>query len=381
MRILVTAPSMQGIGVDFISTVTHRLDDYGHDIDVLQFSRFARSDELNVTEVPVIRTLDQMFDRTITTTGRWMFNWIFYRRWRSAVGRRLSEIDYDVVVSDRICTAPGALAAYDHDTPAVILTTGPAATRYDPSVTDMDKTPDFWTFSPSKKIQYPFISNIHQWNQKAFRSAAEVVAVSEYDAAITRETFGIEPNIIYLPVPLEKYVAEDRSPTKVTMVNPRTENKGLDIFLNIARQFPDVPFQVAGRLYDESAKPKLDQIPNVEFLGWCDEMSAVYQDTKLLLIPSKYEEGGPRIVAEAFANGIPVIGSDLGGTPDYIGDGGEIISDISNIDAWTESVTRFLEDDKYYREKSQIARDRSKLFEFEERVRDFEAVLQNVLEA
>lgn len=381
MRILITTPSMQGVGVDFISTISNRLDAYGHDVDVVQFSRHARSEELDVEEYFVNRTLDKVFGRMVTTNGRWMFNWILYHRWRSVVSDVLTEEEYDVVLSDRICSTPGTLAARDHDTPAVILTTGPAATRYDSTITDLDKTPRFWSFTPSKKVQYPFIWDVHRWNEAAFRSAAEVVAVSEYDAAITRETFGVDPTIVYLPVPLEEYVVDEHDPTTVTMVNPRTENKGLDTFLGVAKRLPDVPFQVAGKLYDPSVEREIDRLENVDFLGWCDDMRTVYQNTKLLLIPSKYEEGGPRIVAEAFANGIPVLGSELGGTPDYVGNGGEIVSEFDSVDAWTEAVRRFLNDEEYYRDRAAVARERSELFDLERRARDFEEVLERVSES
>jgi glycosyltransferase involved in cell wall biosynthesis len=376
MRILVTTPTMNGVGVDFITTIGHQLKEYGHDIDVLQFSGTSQSDQFNTTEVFVTRTLDTRLGWAVTTQGRWMFNWILYRRWRRAVRCRLADTEYDIVISDRICSAPGTLAAKDCGTPAVIITTGPAATRYDSTVTSKDKTPNFWDFTPSKKVQYPFIRSIHNWNHAAFTSAAAVIAVSEFDATITRETFNVDPAIVYLPVPLQEYVANNRTPTKVTMLNPRTENKGLDTFLEIAKRLPDVSFQIAGTLYDTAMESEIDQLPNVGFLGWCDDMRDVYSDTKLLLIPSKYEEGGPRIVAEAFANGIPVVGSDLGGTPEYVGKGGEIISAHDSVEAWTAAVERFIRDEEYYREKSRIAKQLSGQFDMEKRARDVEAILE-----
>jgi len=378
MRILITTPTMNGFGVDFISTVAHRLDEYGHKIDVIQFSGTNKSKKFDVEEILVSRTLDERLPWNITTNGRWVFNWFLYRRWRRAVRRQLSEEEYDVVISDRICTTPGTLAAQDRDIPAVVITTGPAATRYDPTVTSKDKTPVFCEFTLSKKIQYPFIYSVHRWNRKAFHSAGAVVAVSEFDASITRQTFGIEPTTVYLPVPLEEYIAEERNPTKVTMLNPRTENKGLDIFLEVAERLPDVPFQIAGTLYDESIESEIEQLPNVEHLGWCNDMRQVYCDTKLLLIPSKYEEGGPRIVAEAFANGIPVVGSELGGTPEYIGNAGEVIGSHDSIERWIAAVERFLKDEEYYHEKSKIAKERSECFDVEKRARDFEAVLNQI---
>lgn len=379
MRVLISTSSMWGVGTDFITTVGYHLEEYGHDVDVVQFSGFPSHDRFDAREVSVMRTLDKVLDRPITSNGRWAFNWVLYRRWRRVVRQTLREGDYDTVLSDRICATPSALAARDVGVPAVMVTTGPATVRYDASLTGTDKTPDFQAFSPSKKLQYPFIWDVHRWNRAAFQSADAVVAVSEYDAAITRDTFGVEPTVVYLPVPLDEFEVDDWEPRTVTMVNPRTENKGLDTFLGVARKLPDVEFQVAGSLYDDAVEDEIDRLDNVEWHGWVDDMAAVYRTTKLLLIPSKYEEGGPRVVAEAFVNGIPVLGSPLGGTPDYVGDGGEIVEDYQSVDAWTAAVERFLSDDELYAEASASARERAALFDLDDRIGDVEAVLRSTV--
>jgi glycosyltransferase involved in cell wall biosynthesis len=180
----------------------------------------------------------------------------------------------------------------------------------------------------------------------------------------------------FLPVRLHDFVVAEHDPLKVTIINPRTKNKGLNMFFAVAEQLPNVKFQIAGSLYDDTMKNKIDKLDNVTFLGWCDEMREVYQNTKLLLIPSQYEEGGPRIIPEAFANGIPVIGSDLGGIPDYVGDGGEVIADYNSVQPWVNAVKRFVEDDRYYQEKSEIARKRSQLFELDDRIDEIETILE-----
>lgn len=376
MRILISTPSMQGFGVDFITTVVDKLTERGHHIDVIQFAKTASSDQLNVTTVPVNRTIDKLLGYNLTTNGRWIFNWLLYRRWRRAVRQQLSEKEYDIVVSDRICSAPSTLAAQDSGVPAIIITTGPAAVRYDATNDKLDKTPHLSSLSTLKKFQYPFIKNVHRWNTAAFESVEEVVAVSDFDASITRHTFGRQPEIIFLPVRLQDFKATDHDPSKITMVNPRTENKGLNTFLAVAEQLPNVEFQVAGSLYDDAIESKIAKLDNVTFLGWCDEMREVYQNTKILLIPSQYEEGGPRIIAEAFVNGIPVIGSDLGGIPDYVGDGGKLIVDYDLVKPWVEAVERFADDNEYYQRKSAIARERSQLFELADRIDEFETVLE-----
>ncbi|MFC3956980.1 glycosyltransferase family 4 protein [Halovivax cerinus] len=283
-----------------------------------------------------------------------------------------------MVLTDRICTTPTVRAASTVGVSSVILTTGPAAVRYDSSDDSVDKTPSFPSLPVSKKIQYPFIKSIHRQNEDAFTTADEVIALSEFDASITNETFGRTPRCIYLPVKLDEYTVDIWEPTAVTMANPRNERKGLDIFLSVARNFPDVEFQVVGKLHEGVDRSVFAKQDNVRYLGWVDNMKEVYKNTKVLMIPSKYQEGGPRLVPEAFANSIPVIGSDLGGTPDYIGNGGEIVSDVHSIQEWVSTLEKLLTDDEYYQMKSSFARERSSLFALNSQVGKLESILQSV---
>jgi len=145
--------------------------------------------------------------------------------------------------------------------------------------------------------------------------------------------------------------------------------------LKIAERFPDESFLIAGSLYDNSLEASIEKMDNVTYLGWCDDMSEVYASTKLLLMPSTYQEGGGRVVIEAFANGIPAVGSDIGGIPDYIGDGGDTVENYTDTEAWATTISQYLSDEEYYRKKSDNARERSQLFEQERIVEKFEKIL------
>jgi glycosyltransferase involved in cell wall biosynthesis len=149
----------------------------------------------------------------------------------------------------------------------------------------------------------------------------------------------------------------------------------LDLFLELAQAFPDEEFQIAGSLYDDSKEQDISELDNVAYLGWCDDMRSVYANTKLLLVPSTYQEGGGRVVIEAFTNGIPVIGSDLGGVPDYIGDGGDVVDDYTDPDEWIKTIETYLSDESYYESKSRKAKQRSQLFNHTKRVDDLERIL------
>jgi glycosyltransferase involved in cell wall biosynthesis len=204
--------------------------------------------------------------------------------------------------------------------------------------------------------------------------------MSEFDAKVVEETFGRRPHINYIPVKLDDFIASEWEPSKLTLVNPRDRHKGLDLFLELAQAFPDEEFQIAGSLYDDSKEQDISELDNVAYLGWCDDMRSVYANTKLLLVPSTYQEGGGRVVIEAFTNGIPVIGSDLGGVPDYIGDGGDVVENYTDPDEWIKIIETYLSDSSYYESKSRKAKQRSQLFDHTERIDAFERIVESVIQ-
>jgi glycosyltransferase involved in cell wall biosynthesis len=382
MKILFITPYFGGSGVDYSSTLAAELIEKGHKVTGLCFAEYPETEILDTKRRWTLRSVDRYIWKNvsksypwITSSGRWVFNWVLYHRWKRAVASELRNHEYDVVVASQVCTTPSVIAADEQGVPSVILTTGPAAVRYDSSNEKADKTPRFSEYPLGKKIQYPFIWAVHQWNSKAFEVAAEVITMSEFDEEVTKETFGRESTLLYIPVPLERFTNNTESGSNITLVNPRDPNKGLDTFLKIAQRFPDESFLIAGSLYDDSLETSIEKMDNVTYLGWCDDMSEVYASTKLLLMPSTYQEGGGRVVIEAFANGIPAVGSDLGGIPDYIGDGGDAVENYTDPDAWARTISQYLSDEEYYRQKSDNARERSQLFEQAQIVEKFEKIL------
>jgi glycosyltransferase involved in cell wall biosynthesis len=112
----------------------------------------------------------------------------------------------------------------------------------------------------------------------------------------------------------------------VTFVNPQPA-KGLFVFARIAEQIarrrPDIPILVVeGR----GRTSWLEQVP-VD-LSWATNLYAMentydprdfYAVTKLLLVPSLWNESFGLVAAEAMINGIPVLASDRGALPEVMG--------------------------------------------------------------
>lgn len=84
---------------------------------------------------------------------------------------------------------------------------------------------------------------------------------------------------------------------------------------------------------------------NIKLHGWAknsQEIAEFINKSKILVMPS-YNEGGPRVVAEAMACGVPVLATLVGVVPDLLKDsrGGEIISwDAEDISKKVEQILR-----------------------------------------
>ena len=59
----------------------------------------------------------------------------------------------------------------------------------------------------------------------------------------------------------------------------------------------------------------------IEFCGWQDDVSQVYSNLDLLVVPSTRLEATTRVILEAYSAGVPVIAFPAGGIPEILRDG------------------------------------------------------------
>lgn len=113
---------------------------------------------------------------------------------------------------------------------------------------------------------------------------------------------------------------------KVLYAGRLLKAKGLDVFLAAATicQTQNVDMVVAGQTEadpDAVSENILRDHPGVLFLGRVDDMPRLLEQTDIVVLPSRYNEGIPRILIEAAACGCVPVATDFAGSRALIKEG------------------------------------------------------------
>jgi glycosyltransferase involved in cell wall biosynthesis len=133
---------------------------------------------------------------------------------------------------------------------------------------------------------------------------------------------------------------ENKNSIYITLIGDPPEVKGHEIFIELARRFPDLKFLLV-------TKHKYKDLPeNITIQGYIKDIETlknkVYAKTKILLLPSAYEAFG-RVTIEATASDIPCIISDYPGLPEATFGMSNYVSPHQDIDAWEQELQRVID--------------------------------------
>ncbi len=133
-----------------------------------------------------------------------------------------------------------------------------------------------------------------------------------------------EKKIIYIPsMYIDSEVFKPMSVFKkydVIFVGRLETNKGIDLLLQVIKLLPDLKFKIVGDgSLNKIVKDYIDRLSNVSFSPGVEnskDVAGLMNESRVLLMPS-YNEGGPRVVVEAMACGVPVLATKVGLIPDF----------------------------------------------------------------
>lgn len=201
-------------------------------------------------------------------------------------------------------------------------------------------------------------------------------------------------NVSVLPNPLTfTPVSKVPSKEKIILASGRLdawEYKGFDIlikaFVPICKQNGDWKLQIAGTGKAESLNflknlAKTEGIPDaqIEFLGFCDNIQALYQRSSIFVLSSRYEGFG-MVLIEAMSQGCACIACD------YKGRQSEIVTDdsqgitcaVEDVGALAASMERMIEDDAYRMQCQRNAIERSKYYSLDNTMDRWEEIFKKM---
>jgi glycosyltransferase involved in cell wall biosynthesis len=163
----------------------------------------------------------------------------------------------------------------------------------------------------------PVVSTYHS-GERSYGRLALYNLLDRYSASLATKVYVVSPEIgLRLRVPFDlanNFIAtktlKASTGNQVAFVGRLSHEKGPDIYLDLARCFPEQSFHIYGTGPLEQALK--DSAPsNVYFHGQQDDMATIWSDIGLLIMPSRFE-GLPMAALEAMGRGIPVIAFNVG---------------------------------------------------------------------
>ena len=165
------------------------------------------------------------------------------------------------------------------------------------------------------------------YDARYFADVDHVFTCSRFLTEVYREKLGLVSTPLEPPIDWSTVLAPVDSRAFVTFVHP-SPHKGLFLFARLADMLgsrrPDIPVLVVQSGHTAGA---LNAIPGLDFSRYPQIMAApavptpaqYFALTRLLLVPSIWDEPFGRVAAEAMINGIPPVVGNRGSLPDVVG--------------------------------------------------------------
>ena len=230
-----------------------------------------------------------------------------------------------------------------------------------------------------------------RWLWRRAGDRVEWLAVSPTARSTLADTLALDPatiSVVENPIDPDDVVAGRRSSGSVTVsyLGLAAPHKGFDLLPEIIRAVDrqDVGFDLFvappdPRLPLELRPPwealhELSSTYDVLFRGRVFDVRAAYQETDIVLCPSREESFG-RIAAEAMMNGIPVVASDIPAYRELIGGSGAgLLFPLDDPGAAAAAIRRLADDESLRHQVGERGRQHTTRYLPGQVVQDLEAV-------
>jgi len=155
--------------------------------------------------------------------------------------------------------------------------------------------------------------------------------------------------------------------------------KGAALAIRLAEALPDRSFLfLEGARSSSNLRERARRLGNVTCQGWNQDMGPVFARTRVLLMPSAWEEPFGRLPVEAGACGVPTLASARGGLPEAVGDGGLLMHPADEVAQWIDGIRR-LDDPQVYSGLAEAAARHAATYDLEVSLQHFEDLVRREL--
>ena len=116
-------------------------------------------------------------------------------------------------------------------------------------------------------------------------------------------------------------------------------NTAIDVYEQLKIKSPNASLTIAGTIdsqnpdsISEEEVTLLKNIKGINYLGFVADMNEVYANNNVLLFPSDYREGIPRVIIEALKYGLTIITKEMPGCKETVRNNGFLMTDFYEIE-------------------------------------------------
>jgi glycosyltransferase involved in cell wall biosynthesis len=218
-----------------------------------------------------------------------------------------------------------------------------------------------------------------------------VTVLTEADRSCLK---GVLDNVVVMPNPLAFIpvrVVPQKSNTVLAVGRlDAWYVKGFDVLLrawgSICKKYPEWELQIAGKgseksvCYLKKIASEVGAEKHVSFLGYCNDMLPLYQQSSIFVLSSRFEGFG-MVLIEAMSQGCASIACDYKGRQREIitSDEEGVICPVDNVDSLSVAISRVIEDDCLRTKLQWNAVKRSSFFRLDNTMDRWEDILKNVV--
>lgn len=163
------------------------------------------------------------------------------------------------------------------------------------------------------------------------------------------------------PKPFTKYYQKKNLPVKLVFVGRIDPLKGIQLLVDVIKKFTsrqlqvDVYGNVIDNTFYDKCKEATASFPNMQWKGKLKKEKVIetIQEYDALILPSMFSEMSPLVIQEAFAAGIPVIGSNVYGIAEQVKDGvNGLLFQFGNVSSLAQTLQKLISNPELLNELS-----------------------------